>query len=173
MGRGGGCWTGGEPGAGGTAAAPLHWLERSYLSDGRAAALAWRWCDAGKLVVAAATSGAVKSAVTSFAEEVLLKEQFVKLNELDVPYWAYWLSTTGYTSAVRRPPPTLAQRGDQHVCGGPHARRSPAPPRQHPTANTRHGSPRATGGACVRRAAALLCAGGLQEAGRGRAALCA
>lgn len=52
----------------------------------------------GKLIVGAATSGAVKSVVTSFAEEVILKEQFVKLTELDVPYWAYWLSTTGYTS---------------------------------------------------------------------------
>lgn len=52
----------------------------------------------GKLIVGAATSGAVKSAVTSFAEEVILKEQFVKLPELDIPYWAYWLSAAGYTS---------------------------------------------------------------------------
>ncbi len=49
----------------------------------------------------AATSGAVKSVVTKFAEDVLLKEQFVKLSELDVSYWAYWLSTTGYTDTVR------------------------------------------------------------------------
>jgi len=52
----------------------------------------------GKLIVGAAQSGAVKSAVTSFAEEVLMKEQFVKLAELDVAYWTYWLSTSGYAS---------------------------------------------------------------------------
>lgn len=51
-----------------------------------------------KLVTGTAQSGAVKSVVTSFAEEVLLKEQFVKLSELDVAYWAYWLSTSGYSS---------------------------------------------------------------------------
>ncbi|GFH20575.1 uncharacterized protein HaLaN_17719, partial [Haematococcus lacustris] len=52
----------------------------------------------GKLVSSAASSGAAKSVVTSFAEEVLLKEQFVKLSELDVAYWTYWLASTGYTS---------------------------------------------------------------------------
>lgn len=31
---------------------------------------------------------------------MLLKEQFVKLSELDVAYWAYWLSTSGYSSQV-------------------------------------------------------------------------
>lgn len=51
-----------------------------------------------KLVSGAAQSGAVKSAVTSFADQVLMKEQFVKLGELDVAYWSFWLSTSGYTS---------------------------------------------------------------------------
>mmetsp|Transcript_6978 Transcript_6978/g.11861 ORF Transcript_6978/g.11861 Transcript_6978/m.11861 type:complete len:370 (+) Transcript_6978:35-1144(+) len=54
----------------------------------------------GKLVVAAATSGAVKSMVAKFADDVLLKEQFVKLGELDISYWAYWLSTAGYSDAA-------------------------------------------------------------------------
>ena len=48
----------------------------------------------------AATSGQAKGAVSSFADNVLMKEQFVKLEELDVPYWAYWLSTCGYSSHV-------------------------------------------------------------------------
>ncbi|KAJ9511386.1 hypothetical protein QJQ45_029801 [Haematococcus lacustris] len=56
----------------------------------------------GKLVSSAASSGAAKSVVTSFAEEVLLKEQFLKLSELDVAYWTYWLASTGYTSQVAR-----------------------------------------------------------------------
>jgi hypothetical protein len=33
--------------------------------------------------------------------QVLMKEQFVKLAELDVAYWTYWLSTSGYASQVR------------------------------------------------------------------------
>jgi protein phosphatase 1 regulatory subunit 42 len=55
---------------------------------------------AGQLVKSAATSGQAKGAVSSFADNVLMKEQFVKLEELDVPYWAYWLSTCGYSSHV-------------------------------------------------------------------------
>lgn len=58
-------------------------------------------CVAGKLIVGAAKSGAVKSVVTSFADNVLLAEQFVKLGELDTSYWAYWLATTGYSDKVR------------------------------------------------------------------------
>jgi GrpB-like predicted nucleotidyltransferase (UPF0157 family) len=50
--------------------------------------------------VAAATSGAVKGVVAKFADDVLLQEQFVKLSELDMSYWAYWLATTGYESKV-------------------------------------------------------------------------
>jgi hypothetical protein len=55
---------------------------------------------AGKLLHAAATSGAVKGAVAKFADDVLLKEQFLKLSEVDVAYWTYWLSTSGYSSQV-------------------------------------------------------------------------
>lgn len=32
--------------------------------------------------------------------QFLPQEQFVKLGELDVSYWAYWLSAAGYTDAV-------------------------------------------------------------------------
>lgn len=64
----------------------------------------------------AATSGQAKGVVASFADGVLLKEQFVKLTELDVSYWAYWLSTCGYSSKVG-----AAWRGGRvgqvvHVC---------------------------------------------------------
>jgi len=58
---------------------------------------------AGQLISGAATSGQAKGAVTGFAENVLMKEQFVKLTELDVSYWAYWLSTCGYSSQVSIP----------------------------------------------------------------------
>ncbi|KAJ9511511.1 hypothetical protein QJQ45_029828 [Haematococcus lacustris] len=67
----------------------------------------------GKLVSSAASSGAAKSVVTSFAEEVLLKEQFVKLSELDVTYWTYWLASTGYTSQVARRAAQLDHRHHQ------------------------------------------------------------
>ncbi|KAF5839974.1 mitochondrial F1F0 ATP synthase associated 36.3 kDa protein [Dunaliella salina] len=52
----------------------------------------------GQLVSGTASSGQAKGVVSSFADGVLLKEQFVKLTELDVSYWAYWLSTCGYSS---------------------------------------------------------------------------
>ncbi|MEW5307605.1 MAG: hypothetical protein WDW38_010412 [Sanguina aurantia] len=50
------------------------------------------------VVAGAATSGAIKSLVTSFAEKALVSEPLVKLSDLDLPFWAYWLSTAGYTS---------------------------------------------------------------------------
>jgi hypothetical protein len=54
----------------------------------------------GQLLSGAASSGQAKGVVTSFAEGVLLKEKLVKLTELDVSYWVYWLSTCGYSSQV-------------------------------------------------------------------------
>lgn len=52
----------------------------------------------GKLIVGAATSGPIKSLVTSFADKVVIEEALVKIEDLDPSYWAYWLSATGYTS---------------------------------------------------------------------------
>ena len=52
----------------------------------------------GKLVVGAATSGPVKSLVSSFADKVVIEEVLVKISDLDPSYWTYWLATTGYSS---------------------------------------------------------------------------
>lgn len=52
----------------------------------------------GKLLVGAATSGAVKSVVSSFADKVVIEEAIVKIQDLDPSYWAYWLAAAGYTS---------------------------------------------------------------------------
>jgi hypothetical protein len=48
--------------------------------------------------VGAATSGPVKSLVSSFADKVVMDEMLVKVSDLDPSYWAYWLATTGYSS---------------------------------------------------------------------------
>lgn len=53
---------------------------------------------AGKLLVGAATSGAVKSLVSSFGDKVVVEEMLVKIEDLDPSYWVYWLATSGYTS---------------------------------------------------------------------------
>ncbi|KXZ54799.1 hypothetical protein GPECTOR_4g870 [Gonium pectorale] len=53
---------------------------------------------AGKAVSGAATSGTVKDLVSSFADKVIVSENIAKLEEVDVPFWAYWLSVGGYSS---------------------------------------------------------------------------
>lgn len=51
-----------------------------------------------KVVTGAASSGPVKNMVSSFAEKVIVGESIVKLSDVNVPFWAYWLSYGGYTS---------------------------------------------------------------------------
>lgn len=51
-----------------------------------------------KAVIGAATSGYAKGLVTSFAEKAIVDEAIVKVEDVDVPFWAYWLSASGYTS---------------------------------------------------------------------------
>jgi hypothetical protein len=51
---------------------------------------------AGMAVVGAATSGPIKSAVSSFADHLVVQESIVNIEDLDPSYWAYWLSVTGY-----------------------------------------------------------------------------
>jgi hypothetical protein len=55
------------------------------------------WGLAGKAVVGAATSGPVKNLVTSLADKVIINEA-VDVQVLDIGFWAYWLSATGYTN---------------------------------------------------------------------------
>ncbi|PNW80982.1 hypothetical protein CHLRE_07g338050v5 [Chlamydomonas reinhardtii] len=52
----------------------------------------------GKAVAGAATSSTIRDLVTSFAEKAIISESIVKVDEVDVPFWAYWLSTAGYNS---------------------------------------------------------------------------
>ena len=47
--------------------------------------------------MAVATSGAAKSVVGTVADKVVVEEALVKAADLDPSYWAYWLSTCGYT----------------------------------------------------------------------------
>ncbi|GLI67322.1 hypothetical protein VaNZ11_011509 [Volvox africanus] len=52
----------------------------------------------GKAVAGAATSNYVKDLVSSFADKAILSESLAKVDEVDVPFWAYWLSVGGYSS---------------------------------------------------------------------------
>eukprot|EP00798_Chlamydomonas_sp_ICE-L_P019830 gene19830-26518_t len=48
----------------------------------------------GKLLMGAATSG---SLVGTVAKSVVIDEKLVKIEDLDPSFWAYWLSTAGYS----------------------------------------------------------------------------
>ncbi|KAG2490803.1 hypothetical protein HYH03_010725 [Edaphochlamys debaryana] len=52
----------------------------------------------GKAVAGAATSGYVKDLVTSFAEKAIVSEDYMKVEETDVVFWAKWLSIGGYSN---------------------------------------------------------------------------
>ena len=52
----------------------------------------------GKAIVGVATSGPVKGLVTNFGDRLVVEESIVNIADLDPAYWAYWLSTTGYTN---------------------------------------------------------------------------
>lgn len=55
---------------------------------------------AGSAIIGTATSGPVKSLVSSFADKLVLDEAIVKIEDLDPSYWAYWLASTGYSSSA-------------------------------------------------------------------------
>lgn len=44
-----------------------------------------------------ATSGAAKGLVGSVAQKVVIEESLIKVSDIDPSFWAYWLSTCGYT----------------------------------------------------------------------------
>ncbi|PNH07064.1 hypothetical protein TSOC_006516 [Tetrabaena socialis] len=52
----------------------------------------------GKAIAGAATSSTVKDLVSSFADKALVSEAIVKVEEVDVAFWAYWLSVAGYSN---------------------------------------------------------------------------
>jgi hypothetical protein len=55
---------------------------------------------AGSAIVGTATSGPVKSLVSSFADKLVIEEAIVKIEDMDPSYWAYWLALTGYSSSA-------------------------------------------------------------------------
>lgn len=55
---------------------------------------------AGSAIIGTATSGPVKSLVSSFADKLVVEEAIVKIEDLDPSYWAYWLASTGYSSSA-------------------------------------------------------------------------
>ena len=52
----------------------------------------------GKAIVGAATSGPIKGLVTNVGDRLVVEESIVKIEDLDPSYWAYWLSSTGYSN---------------------------------------------------------------------------
>lgn len=43
------------------------------------------------------SSGSAKSLVSGFADRAIVNEAFLGLSDLDLPKWASWLATGGYT----------------------------------------------------------------------------